>query len=391
MAFIAIAVPILLVIVAFFVYQQRGQLARYATYIQFAEAAKTDAQGKTTPEDLRVAWNAVLFYVAQAETYQETNETQTLRLEAQSVLDQLDNVTRLGFVSVLKAPLGDNVTIHKIAATSDNVYLLNKDAGNVVRVWQSGRGYETDLTFRCGPLPNESLIVGPLVDIAALPPVNYLDAQVMGMDANGILVYCLHDETPVPVPLFPPDSNWGSPVAFALDNDILYVLDPQTNAVWVYYGDRSEFSDRPRLFFDANVPPMSDVVDLAVDRGELYLLHEDGHITTCSFGFDVQPTRCTDPAPFTDPRGGQENGAFLTGANFSQIVFIPPPDPSIYLLDPFQQAIYHLSLRLTLQRQFRPQVADGPPVTESVSAFAIGPNRLAYIAFGNQVWVASLP
>lgn len=392
MIFIAVAVPILLSIIALFVYQQRGRTEQYAINLQYAQAASTDAAGKTTPEDLRTAWNAVIFYLDQAEQYQITPETTALRREAQIVLDQLDTTVRLSFVPVLSTPLANNVTINHIAASADNLYLLNRDVGNVVRVWQSGRGYETDQTFRCGPLPNESLIVGPLVDIAVLPPVNYLDAQVMGMDANGILVYCLADsDAPVPVPLFPPDSNWGSPRAFALDDDILYVLDPQTNAVWVYYGDNSEFTSRPRLFFDADVPPMADVIDLTVNRGEMYLLHADGHITLCTFGFDIQPTRCTDPAPFTDARAGMESGATLAGTQFSELTFTPAPDPSIYMLDPLHQAIYHLSLRLTLQRQYRPQIADGSAYVIPPTAFAIGPNRLAYLAFGNQVWVASLP
>jgi hypothetical protein len=395
MAFIAIAVPIVLVTIAFFVYQQRGRSVQYTANLQYAEAAKTNAEGKTTPEDLRTAWNAVIFYLNQAEQYQTTAQTTGLRLEAQGILDQLDATTRLEFIPVLQTPLADNVTISRMAATADNLYMLNQEGGNVVRAWQSGRGYETDLTFRCGPLPNESLIVGPLIDIAIVPPTNYLDAQLMGMDANGILVYCLHDEPPIPVPLFPPDSNWGNPRAFALDNDILYVLDPQTNAVWVYYGENSEFSGRPRLFFDADVPPMSDVIDLAVDRGELYLLHEDGHITLCAFGFEVQPTRCTDPAPFTDSRASIESptqsSPTLAGARFTEIAFTPPPDPSIYLLDPFQQAVYHLSLRLTLQRQYRPQIIEGPPRDTLPTTFILSPNRTVYLAFGNQVWVASLP
>lgn len=392
MIFIAVAIPILLCIIALFVYQQRGRAQQYTVNLQYAQAAKMDAVGKTTPEELRTAWNAVLFYLDQAEAYQTTAETTTLRHEAQTILDQLNVTVRLDFIPVLPTSLANNVVISRMAASADNLYLLNRDVGNVVRVWQSGRGYETDQTFRCGPLPNESLIVGPLVDIAVLPPVNYLDAQVMGMDANGILVYCLTDsDAPIPVPLFPPDSNWGSPRAFALDDDILYVLDPQTNAVWVYYGNNSEFTTRPRLFFDADVPPMSDVIDLTVNRGEMYLLHEDGHITLCTFGFDIQPTRCTDPAPFTDARAGMESGSILAETQFSELTFTPAPDPSIYMLDPLHQAIYHLSLRLTLQRQYRPQITGGPTYSISPTSFAISPNRLVYLAYGNQVWVASLP
>ncbi|GAB4581842.1 MAG: hypothetical protein Fur0022_45930 [Anaerolineales bacterium] len=390
MIFIAIAVPILLSITALFVYQQRGRAQQYAVNLQYAQAAKLDAQGKTTPAEQRTAWSAVIFYLDQAEQYQTTEESAALRLEAQTLLDQLDTIVRLDFIPVLPTPLADNVTISRMAASAEDLYLLNRDVGNVVRIWQSGRGYETDQTFRCGPIPNESLIVGPLIDIAVLPPVNYLDAQVMGMDANGILVYCLNDaDAPIPVPLFPPDSNWGSPRAFALDNDILYVLDPQTNAVWVYYGQNYEFSTRPRFFFDADVPTLTDVIDLAVDRGELYLLHETGHITRCTFGFDVQPTRCT-PAEFADARAGMANGPLLAGTLFTEIAYTPPPGPSIFLLDASQQALYHLSVSLALQRQYRPTLIGDTPHTPA-TAFVVSPNRLAYLAFGNEVWVAALP
>lgn len=391
MAFIAVAVPVVLVIAAFFVYQQRGRRAQFDTYMQYAEAAQINAQGKTNPDDQRAAWSAVLYYVDQAEQIQVTEQTRALRLEAQGVLDQMDGVTRLTYAPILPAPLAENVVIHRIAATAENVYLLNQNGGNVVRAWRSGQGFETDVAFRCGPLPNEALIVGPLIDVAALPPANYLNAHLLGMDANGILVYCRHGEPPIAISLPPPDSHWGNPLAFTLDEDVLYVLDPQTNAVWVYAGENYEFTERPRLFFDADVPPMADVIDLAVDGGELYLLHADGHLTQCSFGFNVQPTRCTDPAPFTDARPGRETSPFLTGASLTQIAFTPPPDPSIYLLDPAQQAVYHLSLRLALQRQYRPQVVEGPPRDLPVTAFALGPDRALYLAFGNQVWAASLP
>jgi len=99
---------------------------------------------------------------------------------------------------------------------------------------------------------------------------------------------------------------------------------------------------------------MQDVIDMAVNQNDLFLLDADGHLTTCVFsGFVESPTRCEDPAIFTDPRPGLEDGVKIQDARFSEIQFAPPPDPSIYLLDPEKSAIYHFSVRLTLQRQYQ--------------------------------------
>ncbi|HJW90833.1 MAG TPA: hypothetical protein VJ436_09360, partial [Anaerolineales bacterium] len=147
---------------------------------------------------------------------------------------------------------------------------------------------------------------------------------------------------------------------------------------------------QPRLFFGEQVPPMQDVIDMAVNLDDLYLLHTDGHLTTCVFsGLLESPTRCEDPANYTDQRPGRESGPLIEDGHFTEILFIPPPDPSIYMLEPNTHAIYHFSVRLTFQRQFRPQTSLGKtPAT----AFAISRgNRTAFLAIGNQVYAAMLP
>ena len=144
--------------------------------------------------------------------------------------------------------------------------------------------------------------------------------------------------------------------------------------------------DLPQFFFDADVPPMQDVIDLTINRGDLFLQHEDGHQTTSAFSY--QSTRCTDPAAFNDLRVGRENGSHIDGAVFSEIQFAPPPDPSLYLLEPETRAIYHFSMRLAFQRQYR---AQGPLPDGPATAFAVGSNHQAFLAIGNQVYYALLP
>jgi len=387
MAFFAVAIPIVIVAVAGFVYVRRGQDRQYTQYMQQAQEAIDWANGQTDPANIRLAWETVLVYMDAAEEYHVTDETIAIRQLAYIALDPLEVIDRLNFQPALNGPLSENVNIIRMAATRDELYMLDSFSGSIIRAWLSGRGYEIDRGFNCGPGSYGSYLVGDLIDMAALPRNNSQGASIMAMDANGIVVYCRPEKPLLTVPLFPPNSNWGDPKAFVLDSGALYVLDPQTNAVWIYSGEDYSFVDPPRLFFDDDVPVMADVIDFAIDLDDLYLLHEDGHLTTCTFGFAGQPTTCTSPTPYTDTRGGRVSGATMEETHFTQIAFTTPPDPSIFLLDPEQAAIFHFSLRLTFQRQLR-EVA---PLGEPATAFAISPSRSVFIGMGNEILWANLP
>jgi hypothetical protein len=256
----------------------------------------------------------------------------------------------------------------------------------------TARGYELDPNFICGPFYGQ-IIVGPLVDIVALPPGSIENATVMGMDANGNLIFCTPDgKQPLAVQATSPNNTaYGSPKAFALDNNDLYILDPQTNGVW-YYRDM-DHANPPHLFFGDEIPPLQDVTDITVANGDLYLLHSDGHVTKCTLSeFEGAPTRCEDPLLYSDDRPGRGPGEVIPDALFSQLYYSPPPGPSIYMLDPKNHAIYHMSLRLAFQNQFRPQDV---PSEGQATAFAVSPlisaQRTAFLANGNQVYYASLP
>ena len=151
-----------------------------------------------------------------------------------------------------------------------------------------------------------------------------------------------------------------------------------------------DVTQAPRLFFDQQIPPMQDAIDIAINQNDLYLLHEDGHLTTCVYSaLATSPTRCKIPEIFTDPRPGRPSGTIIEDAFFSEIQFSPPPEPTIYLLDPTSNAIYRFSVRLTLDRQFRSQ-ENLPAGTNS--AFTVNRNNhTIFLAIGNQVYYAPLP
>jgi hypothetical protein len=57
------------------------------------------------------------------------------------------------------------------------------------------------------------------------------------------------------------------------------------------------------------------------------------------------------------------------------------------MLDAEAGAVYHYSLRLTFQRQFRPLAAHA----ETATAFAVSPGRMMFLAYGNEIFWALIP
>jgi hypothetical protein len=276
-----------------------------------------------------------------------------------------------------------------MVATNTDLYMLNSTDGSIIRAFLTGGGYQIDEDFHCEPGPYGSYIVSPLIDLALLPRGNELDANLVAMDANGNLIYCIVGERPLAVSLLPPDISWGEPNAIAVENDNLYVLDPLTNAVWIYFGDEQSYVGAPRFFFGAQVPSMQHMLDMSLDGETIYLLDLDGHLAVCEFSDDLEdPTTCTDPALYTDTRPGRSNADKISDANFLQIQLTDPPEPSVYLFDPVVPSVYQFSNRLNLVRQFR---ASSTLPAGLSSAFTISSNRAIFLAFENEIYIGFMP
>jgi hypothetical protein len=389
MAFIAILIPLIVVTIASVVYFRYGRSVQYEEYLVQARNARAVAVGLTDPIAEREAWQQVLSYLNSAETYSQTAETDALRSETQSKLDQLGGVHRLQFQPLVS---GVNAQISRMAANENDLYMLDAVRGDVLHVSLSNSGFQTDNSFNCAPGTYGNYTVGPLVDILALPPVNSMNAAVMGVDAAGNLLYCAPGQLPQAIPLPPPDTNWGRVKAFALEGEDLYVIDPSSRAVWVYIGKSDTFVDRPYFFFGDQVPSIENAIDLAVSNGELYILHADGHLSTCSFS-DIQsvPTRCNDPASLTDSFPAYHDVDLFSQTHFTQMMFAPAPDSSLLVLDTDTQAVFRFTpLALELQNQFRPSAGRTNPLPSvPASAMTVNPNHILFLALKDEVYFAT--
>jgi hypothetical protein len=389
----ALIIPVLVAVVSWVIYDKYGLNERYNELYQLALAASSQASSETDPGRQRDAYNKVLENLDQAEQYRETDNTKLLRADTQAKLDNLMGIIRLEFIPAFTNGLGNSTEISRMAANESDLYMLDAERGDVLHAAFTGRSLELDGAFNCQPGTYGGYQVGTIVDILALPKVNAVGASVLGIDTAGNLLYCSPGQVPQVFPLPPlPNINWGRITSFVLDNDRLYILDSETRAVWVYNGRDSTFLDPPYFFFSNQIPQIENAIDLAVSSDDLYLLHTDGRISTCTFSRIAEvPTRCVDPAPRIDNFPAHQDIDIFAQAHFTQISLTNPPNPVILLLDSVNQSVFRFTPRsLELQNQISGFAGKASPFQQrSIGAIAISPNYVLYLAVGNQVYFAT--
>jgi len=411
MAFIAVIIPLTMVVIASTVYIRYGRSAQYDENYKQAINEAVGAIGQSDSAIVRRAWESTLYYLDRADGYQTTQESYNLRQQAQSALDAMDLIIRLEFRPAIIGGLAKTIQVGRMVASETDLFMLNVPQGNVIRASMTSQGYEVDGNFICGPgnyasMDDNSSVsfdVGMILDMVALPRVNDFGATMMGMDANGTLVFCSPNIEPRAWKLEEPDIRWKNLVGFSVASQdySLYVLDPAGNAIWEFgLDEKGRYSQAPDLFFSGGYVPqnLDQAIDISISRTDIYLLYGDGHVTHCTPGLvdgngdTVIPIRCNDPETMTDTRSGHQSGVVLSDAEFTEFTFISSSDPSLYILAPATAAIYRFSPRpetLFLQNQFRAAVdQDKTLFTSPISAMAISPNRYIFLSSGSQIYFA---
>lgn len=397
MAFIALALPLALAVMAGMAYLRLGKDVQYETTL--AQAQRMAARGLEQQDVTarRADLDTALGLLRKAESYHNLNaETLELRSRLQHGMDELDLVERVDYLPAIHGSLPAGVRVASIALVEDDLYLLDSAHGKVIRAMRTSQGFEIDPSFDCGPGPAGVSSIGPLVDMTAWPGEFEPPANLVAFDANGGLLYCQEGKPSIADRLsLPAEASWGQVTGSAFNLADSFMLDPLLTNLWIYRG--SEFDNTPINFFTDNsvdpprktAPPMDDVIDLAANRDDVYMLHQDGQITLCTYsGFEQIQTNCTSPH-FIDFRPGRENLPLTPPAPFIQILNTRPPDPSLFLLEAGTQSIYHFSLRnLAFQRQYLPRET----LPGNATAFLVDNlGRYLYLAVGNQIYHAILP
>ncbi len=375
------------------VYLNFGRTAQYEAYYSHAVESALQTLAIQNPIELRVRWQSSLDWLDKADQFQITDESRRLRDEAQTSLDNLDRIRRLEFRPAFAVPLSGALNITRMAASDTDLYLLDDNESKIYRALLTGGQYTLQSNFQCQPGVYDGIQISRIVDLLALPRGNVSGASVMAVDVEGNLIYCSTDSSPKAASLRRPDLGWGGVTDISYDAGNLYVLDANNNAVWVYFGQPGlQFPDPPLFFFEEQIPPMDDVLSLAVNGDDLYLLHADGHLTTCTLSrIFTSPTRCVDPAILVDTRPGYASGPTLGDGLFRQIEFTSPPDPAVALLEPYTQSVFRFSPRaLELQNQIRAQAGKQSPFPAGlpITAMTFSPNKVLFVYIGGQVYFA---
>ncbi len=386
---LALIIPILVVTASSLAYFRMGRSVQYQLYLEQAQKIAEEAALQSDLNVQRQEWRTVLDLIQQAETYNVTPDTQHLKALANGVLDQLDLIKRVNYQEAIEGGLPLSVRVRAMVAAKEELYLLDESSGVVLRARKTSRGsYEVDTSFRCSMEDAGGII--PLVDIAPWPAgyAPHPEATIVAVDALGHLLFCQPGSLPIAEDLPPPmTAEWSRVNALSLDLGNMFLLDP-SSGVWIFWA--RQFDQPPKFFFSGEVPPLENVIDMLVVSNELYLLDTDGQLTLCALSLvDSAPTRCTKGV-YLDNRPGYESLPMAIQPGFVQVVYVPPPDASLLLVQAESHAIFHFSLRsLVYQTQYLPLTS---LVEYPITAASVDPSaRLIFIALGNRIYYAVLP
>jgi len=393
--FLLLMIPLVLVVISLTFYSRSGKEEQFSGYLDLAQQYQTLAGMETDSFHQYNYWGKALENVIKAEEYGSNSVSANLRLLAQNAIDSMDLTKRLEFRPALTQKLPENIKITKVAASGSDVYLLDQTSGSILRIAFNSKGYfELDSNFKCTPGPSGLNSIGPLIDLVALPsnqPDNY---KVMGMDADGNLLYCVPEGTPSSQRVPAPAGGWGKIAGFALDQSNLYIMDSGKNAIWIFRGSVINYVVSPTPFFDESVPDLSGAIDLAADQNDLYILNADGHMITCQYGENknLKKTACQDPTPYTDDRLGREKSPWIfLDSHFISMQATHLPNSSIYILDDVNRAVFQLSYQLNLEATIKVLPSRTYPIpAQAPTAFGVATSQFIFMAFGNQLYFATL-
>lgn len=381
---IVFLVPLLVVAVAVSIYFARGLDRQYVYFVNQARAEMKLVPYTQDNTQKRQAYVQAILWLNQARDFNQGDNSEiiSLRNQAQAGLDQLDGVKRLHFKNAFGKTTYADLNISHLVPGTHSIFALDQNSGKVYRFYKTGDTYLPDNKFNCGPGDYGEITVGKLIDITDIPVTNPNNAAVLGIDAEGNVLYCSDSgKAQVAAKLIAPAKGLGSIDAIHYGNDGLYILDTVTNNIWVYRGMSEGFPYEPGSYLDEDDADLQGAIDLVVRREGLFVLYRDGRIVLGNIPV------------FAGFEEAQLDGAtpLLSSTRYTQISALPVADNLLYLLEAIEPAIVRSTYRLVfsdvLKVSFGEEATPGIPA----SAIAISNAQIAFIAFENQLFYAQLP
>jgi hypothetical protein len=380
----AILIPLVIVIVVVGLalsQQGRTEFERYLDRARSAhqEALRLSGTGGCPSPDLRPTWAEVMRLADQAAKFRPDDaEVMVIRADAQNFLDCFDRVQRRDVRLLREFEAGADLVgpvVHVV-----ELYTLDRKAGAVYHdtLNETGDGLTSrgETIIQRGQAVNV-FTVGDLFDIEWLEHGGTANDNVLiALDRGGVLVaysstFFLSAQQLVI------EGRWVDPVAIAVFNGNLYVLDPGANQIWRYVPPAGErrYSNAPEEYFTGETrPSLVNAVDFGIsETGDVYILFSDG---------SIQKYRGGEAQAFAysqQPQGTLTNASHLLVDN-------DPASRNLYIIDPDTATIYETSWAGTFQGSYRPRnVADAFRGITSFYADSVVRNNM-YVVAGNRLY-----
>ena len=383
--FVAIAVPLIVAVIAATVYFQTGVKEQFEANYTMARQISLEALGETDSEIKRTRLENALEYLEKAETFRTNDDSESLRLQIQEALDDVDGVVRLELFNIIDSRLNDSIVISKLLVVSQyDLYALDSSSGQVLHFVYDGQIYELDEAFSCGGSGLEKF-----VDIAPLSPLNTKKAAILAIDAVGSITYCLKNAQPSNEMLKVPIFGWVNVTEMSMERNTIYTLDQGTRALWQYYGENQNFTNQePYLFFSQDPPlDLTTVKAMDVYSDTIIFIQDSNKVMTCL----AQARTAEDRECFYLPPIDKAGDAIPLQSVDWVDVFAADFPPAYYLLDQSSQTLYQFSVQMKLNKSFRFFTTDGNWLTkQEISAFTVTDQQNILVAFGNEIYLAQI-
>lgn len=350
-AILAIGVPIVVVFIMVALQLSQFDLTQFEQMVREVEVAVRQAELVDLNDErlARTVWLGILERVTYVETTSgRTNDPKLnrIRLKAQGILDRFDKVTRRTPTPLRNFGEGAQL-ISLIVRGGADVYTLDASRSAIYRDTLAPE-VNVIITRNTQPVVQRGQAVGAfsareVVDMLWLAEGGVQRANVLAaLDTQGILITYSPTFAPATAQRLAGADLWGKPVALATWRGNLYLLDPEANQIWRYRPLGNSYPNPPEEYFDGEIrPDLSTAVDFGIDpNGNVYIFFADGQLRKFTSGIEQRFALSGMPSD------GLKSGRAMHLDGDSAL-------PSIYLLDPADQAIYQITLSGAFRYRFR--------------------------------------
>lgn len=391
---LSLLLPLLVVGLTLGQYLQEGRWLRHRQWLALAYQQIQQAMQLPDPYQRGPAVERALQTLDQAERFGRSPESQRLRREALQWLDPWEGIQRLDFRPVLSGQVPEDFQALRLAPGTQGLFALDalRDQVWFFQLAANVHAFEPQPAFTCaGSRTYGGLHVGSLVDMVSVPGQPF-PFEVAAFDAQGQWLSCRQDGPPQAHLLPMPTTRWGEIFRVRVFQEDLYLLDRKANNVFVVRLSRPQAAV-PRALFPPNQgPDLTQAVDFALLRGEIFFLMVDGQVLRCAFALGEQdPPQC-EYLLYQDQRLEREGQLpVLPNTRFRALEVYPGPEPGLLFLDTQGPAIYHFTLKLRFLAQYRPRSPWPMPPQAFTTTSLFQPRPYLYVTVGPHLYAAPLP